>query len=70
MGQQRISSAPHMTWAPNGRVQACVPHRHLECGVLRRTRYRPSIGVTSSMLLGLEYAAGLRDGSGRSALVP
>jgi len=37
---------------------------------LRRTNYRPSMGVTSSMLLGLEYAAGLRDGSGRSELVP
>lgn len=32
--------------------------------------YRPSMGVTSSMLLGREYAVGLREGSGRSALVP
>lgn len=41
-----------------------------KCGVEEEPGYRPSMGVTSSMLLGLEYAAGLRDGNGRSALVP
>jgi hypothetical protein len=32
--------------------------------------YRPNMGVTSSILFGLEYAAGLRDGNGRSELDP
>ena len=41
-----------------------------DVGFSRRTDYRPNMGVTSSMLLGLEYAAGRREGSGRSALDP
>jgi hypothetical protein len=63
------SPRPHMTWT---QTDGCsrVPRRHPKGGVLRRTDYRPNMGVTSSMLLGLEYAAGLREGSGRSELVP
>lgn len=68
--QAERRSPPHMTWTQMDGLQLLFRPCHVECGVLRRAGYRPSMGVTSSMLLGLEYAAGLRDGSGRSALVP
>jgi hypothetical protein len=61
--------APSHDFDPNGWVQPCSAPSSQRWG-LRRTGYRPNMGVTSSMLLGLEYAAGLREGNGRSELVP
>lgn len=63
------SPRPHMTSTQTGgcsRVPRCPP----KGGVCGGPGYRPNMGVTSSMLLGLEYAAGLREGNGRSELVP
>lgn len=55
---------------PNKWVQPCSAAVTPKMRGLRRTSYRPNMGVTSSMLFGLEYAAGRREGSGRSELVP
>jgi hypothetical protein len=62
---------PHMTWTQMGGCSAVFRQMWgLARGQGGRTRYRPNMGVTSSMLFGLEYADGLRNGSGRSELVP
>jgi hypothetical protein len=68
-GQVSPEPAPSHDFDPNGWVQPCSAPSSQRWD-LRRTRYRPNMGVTSSMLLGLEYAAGLREGNGRSELVP
>ena len=62
--------APHMTWTQMDGCSCLFRTVASNVGFSRRTDYRPNMGVTSSMLLGLEYAAGLRDGSGRSTLDP
>jgi hypothetical protein len=58
-------SKPHMTEMPS-RMAPCPRARH----IVSDRGYLPTIGVTSSMLLGREYIPGLRMGSGRSELVP